>query len=471
MIRKFFEEISQIPRASFNEQAISDYLVDFGQKRGLRVIQDDKKNVIIFKGATTSYEDHPTVMLQSHIDMVAEKNQDSHHDFESDPIEVIEQDGWLVANKTTLGADDGAGVAYMLAILDDNNLSHPALECVFTVEEEVGMGGAISLDTSVLQAQKLIGLDSSGEKSVTISSSGGNRGEVTYPLKFEKTHKHQLVLKVRGLKGGHSGVEIDQERANAAKVVSDVIIHLTKQFNVAFSSIEGGLKDNAIMRECDVVLGFKEEEKHSLIQSVLEIEKNLQEMYVEGDPGLRIDYEVIDKDCYTISVDATKELAKLLSLLPYGYFQKSLVIKDLVIASANIGRIESNDHQVTIGLSMRAPHSFTLAQINQKVEIICSLCNSQVNFSSGYPGWVYEADSPLRDVITEVYSELHPGSEMELEATHGGLELGVWKEKMPQLDIAAIGPIMEDIHTPDERLLLSSFYRTYEHLVKVLERL
>lgn len=470
MIKKFFEEISQVPRASFSEQAISDYLVNFAEQRGLRFIQDEKSNVIIFKDASAGYEHHPVVMLQSHMDMVAEKNQDSDHDFENDPIDLIEKDGWLYANKTTLGADDGAGVAYMLAVLNDRELRHPALECVFTVEEEVGMGGAHHLDTSELKATRLIGLDSGGEKLVTISSSGGNRGVVTYPIKYERSHKQQLVLRVRGLKGGHSGVEIDQERANAVKVMGKVLVRLAHEFNLGFSSIEGGLKDNAIMRECNLVLGLKEEEEQAVIERVKHLEKDFQEVYSESDSGLRIECEVVAKACYSLSVDATRELAKLLALLPYGPIQKSLVIEDLVIASSNIGRIETTENNVMLGLSMRSPHAFTLADINLQVELISELCGAHVEFSNGYPGWVYDPESELRTIITDTYRELR-GEEMILEATHGGLELGVWKEKMPQLDIAAFGPIMEDIHTPDERLNLDSFARSYEHLVKVLERL
>ncbi len=471
MVIEYFKKISQIPRASFQEEKIADYLVSFANERELVVYRDEMHNVIIYKAASEGYEDHAPIMLQGHTDMVAEKNEDSLHDFEKDPIEIIEKDGWFHANKTTLGADDGVAVAYMLAVLDDKSLKHPPLECVFTVQEEVGLNGAVNLDFSKLSATRLIGLDSSGEYRTTISSSGGTRGEINYPIKYEKTLKTRMTVQVRGLLGGHSGADIDKEKANAIKLAADVLSLLLEDFDIGFSSIHGGLKENAIPRECDLILGMRGDQADEILEKLADIEKQIQSVYQISDPQISIKGIIEQKDTYVLNGFATKEFSSLLSLLPYGYFQKSLVIKDLVIASANIGRIESNDHQVTIGLSMRAPHSFTLAQINQKVEIICSLCNSHVHFSSGYPGWVYEADSPLRDVITEVYSELHPGSEMELEATHGGLELGVWKEKMPQLDIAAIGPIMEDIHTPDERLLLSSFYRTYEHLVKVLERL
>lgn len=472
MIKKFFYEIAKIPHASFQEANISNYLVDFANQRGLRVIQDEKKNVIIFKKASAGYEDHPVVMLQGHMDMVAEKNQDSQHDFENDPIEIIEkEDGWLYANKTTLGADDGAGMAYMLAILDDTSLNHPALECVFTVEEEVGMGGAHHLDTSVLNATRLIGLDSGGEHLIAISSTGGNRGEVSYSFKYERTHKDQLHIKVRGLKGGHSGLEIDQERGNALKIAGKLLYHLLQEFNVGFSTIEGGLKDNAIMRECDLILGIKEENIEAIEERIRQLEAEYQATYKFSDEDLRIDYEITHKDCYSTSLDTTRELAQLLTLIPYGYFSKSMVIDDLVTASCNIGRVWTDENKVYLGLSMRSPQAFVLKEINQQVEIITELTSAHVEFSGGYPGWEYEPESYLRTIINETYKELHHGEEMTLEATHGGLELGVWAAKMPGIDIAAFGPIMEDIHTPDERLNIDSFYRVYHHLIKTLEKL
>lgn len=472
MIKSFFKQISEIPRASYQEKRISDYLVAFAQERKLKVRQDEKLNVVIFKDATPGYESHPVVLLQSHIDMVAEKNMDSDHDFDNDPIELIEhEDGWLSANKTTLGADDGAGVAYMLAILDDTTLKHPSLECVFTVEEEVGMGGVLALDTSDLKATRMIGLDSSGENSLTISSSGGNRGVLSYKFKYERTYKHQIIVQVRGLKGGHSGVEIDQGRANAAKLAGGVLQNVLKKYDVGFTSMHGGLKDNAIMRECDLVLGVREEEVTGIIEVIEQLEKKYQKVYIETEEGLRFDVVSDVKDCYTTSIDTSKEIAKLVTLLPFGYFQKSPALNDLVISSMNIGRVETSEDEISIGLSMRSPNAFTLSQINDQVAIIADLCNASISFTDGYPGWEYNPVSPLREIMNEAYQELHNGESMLFEATHGGLELGVFKDKLKDLDIVAIGPIMEDIHTPDERLFMPSFERVYNHLVATLAKL
>lgn len=471
MILEYFKEISKIPHASFNEEQLSNYIVDFAKERGLRVIQDEMKNVIVFKPASHGYHDHEAVMLQAHLDMVADKNVDSPHDFDYDPLELIEENGWLRANQTTLGADDGVGVAYMLSILNDTKLRHPALECVFTVEEEVTMAGVAALDTSVLNATRMIGLDASGEDHMTVSSSGGSKAEVSYKFKYEKTHKNQIVLKIRGLKGGHSGVEIDKELASAVRIAAGIISILLKEYPVHLSTIDGGLKDNAIMRECDVVLGVNKEIADEVLAKIETIASEYQKMYHHSDPNLRVETEFLTKDCYTISAEATKEIIRLIDLLPYGYFHKSMEIDGLVTSSANIGRIRTLETEILIYCQLRSPEKFMLSETERHIEQLVDLSHAEVEFSDGYPGWNYDADSQLQKIVKQTYKELYHGGTMGIEATHGGLELGYFKEKMPELDIVAIGPVMLDIHTPDERLDLTSFRRVYMLLTRVLEKL
>lgn len=470
MILEFFKQISQIPRASFKEEAIANYLVNFAKERDLKVIKDEHNNVVIFKHASEGYENHETVILQGHTDMVAEKNDGHEHNFDTDPIELIEKDGWLHANNTTLGADDGVAVAYMLAILDDKTLKHPPLECVFTVQEEVGLLGAVALDTSVLTGKKLIGLDSSGEHLTTISSTGGARGVLTYEYKYEKSYDNQLVIKVSGLKGGHSGQDIDKERGNAIKLLGQIYTKLFNELQLPLSSIHGGLKENAIPREGTLILGISEDKIEKVKPIISELIMGIKDMLLVSDPDFVLDYEINKKNTYTLSEEKSKEFSQLIQLLPYGYFHKSFIIEGLTLASMNIGTVRTNDQEIVFGLSLRSPQPFMMEDIKNTLRTTADLCHAELEFTSGYPGWNYDPHSQLRKTLLDTYKSIY-NKDMILEATHGGLELGIFKGKMPELDIAAIGPIMHDIHTPDERLDIDSFKRVYVMLTSLLERL
>ncbi len=470
MVIEYFKKISQIPRASFQEEKIADFLVDFANNRGLTVYRDAMNNVIIYKAASEGYEDHAPVMLQGHTDMVAEKNEDSNHNFDTDPIEIIEKDGWFHANNTTLGADDGVAVAYMLAILDDMSLKHPPLECVFTVQEEVGLTGAVNLDFSKLSATRLIGLDSSGEYRTTISSSGGTRGEINYPIKYEKTLKTRMTIQVRGLLGGHSGADIDKEKANAIKLATDVLFLLLEDFDIGFSSINGGLKENAIPRECDLILGVRSEQSDEILEKLVDIEKQIKSVYRISDPDISIKGVVELKDTYVLNGLDTTEFSRLMYLLPFGYFHKSMVIDNLVVHSMNIGTIRTNQDKITVAISIRSPQPYLMNSTKRQVNSICDLCNAEASYHSGYPGWDYDPQSQLRITLEEAFREQY-GFDIKLEATHGGLELGIFKGHMPDLDIVAFGPIMHDIHTPNERLDIESFKRTFELLKNLLKKL
>lgn len=470
MILDFFKEISQIPRASFQEEAIANYLVDFAQQRNLEVFKDEYNNVLIKKDASVGYEDHEPVILQGHTDMVAEKNKDSLHNFDTDPLTLIQEGRWLSADGTTLGADDGVAVAYMLAVLNDNSLKHPPLECVFTVQEEVGLIGAVNFDTSLLRAKRLVGLDSSGEHQTTISSTGGSRAVVTYPFKYEKTYKDRITVRVKGLKGGHSGQDIDKERGSANKLAGQIFFDLLNKFELGLNSIEGGLKENAIPRESELIIGTKSDLVIPIKERLIELEKDIKTMLIVSDPDVYLEVMDEKRDTYTLNHDANKEFSRLFQLLPYGYFHKSLVIEGLTLSSMNIGTIRTLDSQIIFGLSIRSPQPFMMANTHNTIQVAADLCNAEVEYTSGYPGWNYDPDSKLRETLLEVYRKLY-NKEMQLEATHGGLELGIFKGKIPELDIVAFGPIMHDIHTPQERLDVESFRRTYKLLVNLLEAL
>lgn len=467
-VMKYFEEISKIPRASFKEEQISNHLKEFAIERNLKYIQDDMFNIIIFKEASKGYEDIPTVMLQSHIDMVAEKNKDSDHDFDKDPIKLIDKDGILYADNTTLGADNGVGVAYMMAILDDENAQHPALECVFTVQEETGLTGAANLDTSMLKSKLCVGLDSSGDNETCVSTSGGVRGLLEKEIKFVEGDFDTLEISIRGLLGGHSGGEIDQERANANKLAGIILHQLLKvDSDLLIVDVDGGLKMNAITREADLKLASKHIDK---LEETLEyLSSEMKKQYEFSDAGLAITWSKA-KASKAISNQDSKDIARLLFMLPYGVIQKSKAIEDLVITSANIGTVAIKDNLAEITVSLRATQAYVLDQVMEQVAIIAEISNFTIEYSSHYPGWDFDSNSKFRARLLEVYENLNNEKMLET-ATHGGMELGIWKDKMPELDIISFGPNMYDIHTPNEHLDIASFEKTYVLLIELLKSL
>lgn len=465
-VMKYFEAIAKIPHASFQEEKISNYLKEFAKDRNLKYIQDEMHNIVIFKPASAGYENVEPVMLQAHIDMVAEKNQDSDHDFENDPLELIEKDGYLWANNTTLGADDGVGVAYMMALLDDKDAKHPALECVFTVQEEVGLQGAVGLDTSDLKAKYCIGLDSSGEDETCVSTSGGVRVTLTKDVSFQKVEVDGLRLSIRGLKGGHSGGDIDKERANANKLSGILLRHLQDELkDIRLSSYDAGLKVNAITRESDCVFTTQDIAKAKEMLTSMFAEMKTQ--YAFSDEDLNFELETVQVQ-RVLSVEESEAFIDLLFMLPYGVIQKSKAIEDLVITSGNIGTANIHDDHIALNLSLRATQGFVLDTIMRQAQWLADKQGYRIEFSARYPGWDFDPNSKLRARLLEVYEDLR-GHEMRETATHGGMELGIWKEKMPELDIISFGPKMYEIHTPQEHLDIASFERTYEVLVKLLE--
>lgn len=467
-IMKIFRGIASVPHVSFQEKKLSDAIYKLAKDLNLEAFQDEHNNLLIIKEASKGYEGAPTVMLQSHLDMVGEKNMDSDHNFDTDPLELRIEEGILFANNTTLGADNGVGIAYMIAILEDESLKHPRLECVFTVEEEVGLLGAAKFDASSMEASLCIGLDSSGENEACVSSSGGVRGHMVKTLSFEDHESDTIKIEIRGLLGGHSGEDISKERANALRLTGIILKNAIEDgLDVRVVDVQGGLKVNAICREANFELaasdvnGFKEWFKI--------IESNLKDQYKISDPNLS--FNLIESNTRRrTSLKDTMGIANALFMLPYGVLQRSMEIEGLVITSANIGTANIIDNEFIINVSLRATQSFVIENVMHRVKLISKNTGYEVTFNAKYPGWSYDKDSKFRKRLFDVYKELR-NEDMQEVATHGGLELGIWKDKMPKLDIIGMGPIMYDIHTPQERLDIGSFERTYEILLELLETL
>lgn len=466
--QKYFEEMTQIPHGSFHESAYSDYLVAFAKEKGLRYIQDDMMNVIIYKEASQGYEDHEPLLLQAHMDMVCEKNKNSAHDFEHDPLTLHIEDGWLMADHTTLGADDGCGVAYMLAILSDDTLKHPRLECVFTVQEEVGLCGALHLKKDQFDATRMINLDDeSGYATCTTSAGGMN---VLLDKEIIRIHEatHGYRLSVKGLAGGHSGAEIDKEHGNANKLLIRVLFGLMRAFGLQLSHIEGGLMDNAIPREASA-LWISDGDQEKIQAYVKQMEADIKKELEFSDAEVMIVLEEAEIESY-VSVEESEAIIKLIMLLPDGLRHHSMSIEGLSTASNNVGVIRMDDKGIHINVSLRGALESYIDEYALQIDTLAELFDFTTRHEARYPAWSYDANSNMRETMKDVCKAI-TGKELGIMATHGGLECGVFKALKPEMDIVTLGPVMKDIHTPKEALLLSSFDDTYAFLTAFIQRL
>ena len=463
---RFFEEMTRIPHGSFHEKAYSDYLVSFAKKHGFKYKQYPIGNVIIYKDASAGYEDHPTVVLQSHMDMVWEKTPDSKHNFETDPLKLYIEDGWLHAKGTTLGADDGTGVAYMLSVLDDDTMAHPPLECIFTVQEEVGLFGAYALEPEDIKGRRFISLDDGGGGIITtIAAAGGMHWQGTLSRQVLEKSISGYRLKVGGLKGGHSGECINLERGNALKICGEILKAVQKQGNLVLSSFNGGDKDNAIPISCTVefVSDSGYEKVHAAVKQ--EVSKQKQK-FADSDPDLDIQFEqaILERVWDTKASDT---LLDFLTVCPTGLRHKSMKIEGLTTASENLASIKEKEDSVEISVSLRGAEEFYLDEMIEELRILGRLFGLKTEESGRYPAWGYEETSVMRPAMTQAVKTVM-NKDLVLLAVHGGLECGVFKNKWPDMDMVTLGPVGKDVHTPDEKLDLESFDICYDLLKEFL---
>ena len=468
----YFEEISAIPRESGNEKQISDYLVAFAKDHGLWVYQDEVYNVIIKKAASAGAEDKPAVMLQGHIDMVCDKLGSVEHDFTKDGIDLVVTDGVLTANGTTLGADNGIAVALMLTVLDDDSLAHPALECVFTTDEESGLVGAETLDKSQIDARTMINLDSEEEGVATVSCAGGVVVTYTRPITREHKSGSVLTLEISGLLGGHSGADIHLERGNGNLIMARIVERLMIAGEPALVSFNGGTKDNAINRECKAELVYAEhaaaEEGAELAQGIIDAVAAELETY---DPGFTCALAIADDaEVEAINEDTALAFVRAIRLAPNGVMRRNLAADGAVDVSSNIGVVATSDDEAKILLSPRSSITSLQEEFKDRLQTLADVLGFDAKFEFEYPGWSYAEHSPVRDVFLESYRELFD-AELRIESIHAGLECGLFAEALDGLDAIAVGPTLKDVHTPDESMELASSERFYALLVDVLKRL
>lgn len=461
----WFYEINQIPRCSGNEKRISDFLVNFAKERNLEVFQDDVFNVIIKKPAAPGYENAPTVIIQGHSDMVCIKGEGSNHNFDSDPIEMIVEGDFLRANNTTLGGDNGIAVAFGLAILDSDDLKHPAIELLVTTNEETGMDGALALSNEHLSGKILLNIDSDEEGVFLVSCAGGANQTITFPLKREKRSGKGLEIRVSGLKGGHSGVEIIKQRGNAIKILARILDQLRD--NITLAQISGGTKHNAIPSEAKaVVLVDDLSGTVSLIESVT---KELKEEYRVEDSGLTVTAREVEVE-EVLDKQLSEDIIDFLMMTPDGVQYMSKDIEGLVQTSVNNAVVEEGDGQLAITISFRSSSGSSLRELLNRVTLIAKRTNGRAQENSSYPAWEYDAHSEIRKKAVRVYEELF-GKKPEVSAIHAGLECGVLKRILPDTDMISFGPNIHDAHTEKERLCISSVKRVWKFLIRLLEEI
>lgn len=472
----YFSEISKIPRASKKEKEISDWLVKFAKERKLKVIQDEHYNVIIKKKATEGYEDFSPLILQGHMDMVWEKNKDTEFDFSTQGIELVIDGDFLKANGTTLGADNGIAVAYALAILDSDDIKHPALEVVITTDEEDGMSGVVNLDFDEFDGKTLINLDTEEYGEVYVSSAGGTRTETKFIFETKKIGNGYtpISIEVKGLSGGHSGAEIHKNLGNSIKILSEVLYHLSKRYEMSLIHIDGGGKVNAIPREAVAEIAVKLDG-----DSIDELKKlaglafeNILKDFKVSDKSPILAIEKIEEKNLGISLGDTLNIINFLHEVPNGVLEMSKHIEGLVETSINIGFISTEivDGNVKIRIKSLA-RSMANDPLNKLVEEVTDLTrkhDANIKIAASNPSWEYKEDSKIRELIEKSFKEI-TGNKPVIKAIHAGLECGVFTQNIKDADVVSIGPNIYGAHTPEERMDIKSVGETWEWLLKILE--
>lgn len=467
----YFEEICRIPHGSGNTKEISDYLVNFAKEHNLKYIQDEMNNVVIYKPAALGYESAPTVILQGHMDMVCEKRPDVEHDFTKDGLKLSVEGNYISANGTTLGGDDGIAVAYSLALLDSTDIPHPALEVLITVDEEIGLLGAEGFDCSVLKGRRLINLDSEAEGSLWISCAGGLSGNSSIPVRRVEAEGEKIQIRICGLMGGHSGAEIDKNRANANILMGRFLYELKKHADYEIISLEGGQKDNAITRKAVAEILTTAEDAAVIKEYAAVSQEKLREEYTATDDGITIEImeEGTAKEDVLHPTSREKVLFYLMEM-PFGIQKMSGTIEGLVETSVNIGIMKLNEEEFYASSSVRSSVEAAKNALSDKIEYLTEFLGGEYVIQGAYPAWEYRKESPLRDKMVEVYKEMY-GTDPNVVAIHAGLECGLFFKKMEGLDCVSIGPNMKDIHTSEEVLDIASTKRVWDYLVKTLEAL
>ncbi|MBQ2297541.1 MAG: aminoacyl-histidine dipeptidase [Ruminiclostridium sp.] len=463
----YFEEIAAIPHGSGNTKAISDYLADFAFAHALEYHQDAMNNIIIIKEATPGYEKVPPVILQGHMDMVCDLAPDCTKNMETEGLDLACTEEYIYAKGTTLGGDDGVAVAMTLAILDSDDLSHPRLEVVLTVDEEIGLLGAMGLDASPLTAKRLISLDSETEDTIFVSCAGGNVSRLTMPLTRAPYEGTPLALSVGGLLGGHSGVEIHLGRGNAIQLLGRVLAAAARETDLRIVTVNGGARENAIPSEAQAVVLAKDPDAVTALCA--RMDALLKAELATPDPGVTVTAQPA-QDGLALDEETTRRVLFLLACAPNGVQVMSPDIPDLVQTSLNLGALVCGEDSLDAGFSLRSSVDTQMQMLVERLELLAAQLGGSLEVSGQYPGWPFRPDSPLRELMTQVYVEQF-GREPKIKAVHAGAECGVFSGKIPGLDCLCISPDMTGLHTYHEKLYIASTQRIWNLVIETLKRM
>ena len=464
---RFFEQMCAIPHGSYNTKAVSDWCVALAKERGLEHYQDEMNNVILIKEASAGYEEAQPVILQGHLDMVCEKAPGCEKDMAREGLDLAVEGDYIYAEGTTLGVDDGIAVAMALAALDDESLPHPRLEVILTTEEEVGMDGAMALDVSPIRGRKLLNLDSEAEGVFTVSCAGGSMAACGLPVARAPFGGDILRVRVAGLTGGHSGAEIHKGRANANMLLGRLLRAMAAETELRLVSADGGLKDNAVPVAAEAVVAAEDGRKAKAAAE--RMAACFQTEYRRSDPMLTVTAEEAAAAWQPMDASSTERTVCLLACAPNGVQTMSQDIHGLVQTSLNLGILKTGENAVTASFCIRSSVDSEKEMLKDRLACLLAQLGGGVSFSGEYPGWAYRPDSPLRELMTEVYREQY-GREPKVEAIHAGLECGLLAGKLPGLDCVSIGPDLLDIHTPREKMSISSVQRVWMFVREILKR-
>lgn len=464
-VLKYFEEISKIPRCSYDEKRISDFLIEFGKSHGLKTFQDDLKNVVLTREASKGLEDKPGIILQGHMDMVCEKSDLSKHDFSCDPIELIYDGKYLKANNTTLGADNGIAMAMGLAILTDEELQAPRIELAITTSEETGLEGATGFKEDVLTGKYFINIDSEEEGYLIAGCAGGVNVDIDFDFEKEIKSGYYNTISVSNLKGGHSGMNIGDNLLNGIKVVGKILEEISRHYSIKIVSINGGTKHNAIPRNASVEFITKRNFKFNILDSLIE-------EFIDIEENFKIDFNSEYKnDIKCFSVEKSTNIVKALNDIPngvYGYMDGEY--SDIVESSSNMAIIKTKGHNISMQISVRSSKDDEKDRIVDDIENIIINIGGSVLTTDGYSSWEFKENSQFRDMAIKAYKDF-TGKDMIVSVIHAGLECAVFQGKYPEIDMISIGPDMEGVHTPEEKLDIDSTGRVYEYLKFLITKL
>ncbi len=467
----YFERISEIPRCSRNEERIVEYVKSVADEHGLDFRQDEAGNVVVRKPATGN-DDGPITVLQSHLDMVCEKNEDVDHDFLTDPIPIEREGNWITAEGTTLGADDGIGVAACLAIATSDEIEHGPLEFLFTVEEETGLGGASELETDLLEGRRLVNLDSEEFGTFTVGCAGSGNSEISLPIETVTLEEVELTeISISGLKGGHSGVDINRGRANSIKVLGRLLwgIHRQTEGRILLHDVSGGDKDNAIPRESSATLSVKGSVE-DVERTISELSGKVGEGYRDAEPDMKINIEKLEEENETelLTPESSRRAIYLIQALPHGVLSMSQKIPGLVKTSTNLATVARKEDGPEISMKTRSSSSPELEAVRDQIRATAELAGADVEETRSYPGWEPDTDSELLETFKDTFRDVF-GEEPETKAIHAGLETGIIGEKFEDMDMISIGPTIKNPHSPDERVNIGSVRNFWKHLTESLK--